>query len=358
MLTRVADELRRGVETHRLTVQQSAGEDRGMMALQPGRDIDQPREARRMAFGETIAAEAFDLGEASLREPRLVAASQHARDESLTECANGSHPLEGCERPAQPVGLGRRETGRNHRDLHRLFLEEGNAIGAPQHFHHGGAEVFDLLLALTAVDEGMNHAALDRAGADDRDLADQIVKFPRLHARQEVELGPAFDLEDPDRIGLAEHVIDHRILGRNISEGQLQVAVILQQPEGLADAGQHAERQDIDLQQPERIDIVLVPFDDGAILHRGVLDRTELVEPAMGDDKAANMLAQMPGKPDDLTDQLRRQRHAPVRRIDPGVAHPVLARGAGRPAPDLTREPGDHVLAQPHHLADLADRGA
>ena len=129
VLTGVADELRRGVETHRLAVQQGTSEHGRMVPLQPGRDIDQPREARRMAFREAITAEAFDLGEASLREPRLVAASQHARDESLAERADRAHPLEGCERPTQPVGFGRREAGRDHRDLHGLLLEERDTIG-------------------------------------------------------------------------------------------------------------------------------------------------------------------------------------------------------------------------------------
>ena len=49
--------------------------------------------------------------------------------------------------------------------------------------------------------------------------------------------------------------------------------------EGAADAGQHAERQNVDFQNAERIEIVLVPFDGGAVLHRRVGDRNDLVEP-------------------------------------------------------------------------------
>jgi hypothetical protein len=46
-----------------------------------------------------------------------------------------------------------------------------------------------------------------------------------------------------------------------------------QQVEAFADAGQHAERQHVDLQDAERVDIVLVPFDEGAVGHRAVADR-------------------------------------------------------------------------------------
>ena len=63
-----------------------------------------------------------------------------------------------------------------------------------------------------------------------------------------------------------------------------------QEPEGAADAAEHAKRQHIDLQQPKRIQIILVPFDDRAPLHRRRADRAEMIQPPAGDDKAADML--------------------------------------------------------------------
>src|SRR5205823_6441977 len=73
VLLRVADDLRRRVESHRLAVQQGAGEDIGMEALDPGRDIDQERKARGMAFREAVGAEPLDLVEAAGGEIRGVA---------------------------------------------------------------------------------------------------------------------------------------------------------------------------------------------------------------------------------------------------------------------------------------------
>ncbi len=49
-----------------------------------------------------------------------------------------------------------------------------------------------------------------------------------------------------------------------------------QQGEGLADAGEHAEPEHIHLEEAERVEIVLVPFDDGAVLHGGVADGNHL----------------------------------------------------------------------------------
>ena len=76
--------------------------------------------------------------------------------------------------------------------------------------------------------------------------------------------------------------------------------------EGLADAGQHAQRQHIHLHDFQRVEIVLVPFDEIAVLHRGGADRHDAVQHVRGQDKAADMLGEMAGK----ADQLRR-RNAP-----------------------------------------------
>ena len=54
---------------------------------------------------------------------------------------------------------------------------------------------------------------------------------------------------------------------------------------------EHAEREHIDLHEPQRVDVVLVPFDHLAIHHGGGLDRHEIVQTVMGQHEAAGMLA-------------------------------------------------------------------
>ena len=56
----------------------------------------------------------------------------------------------------------------------------------------------------------------------------------------------------------------------------------LQKIETAPQAREHAEPEHIDLQKIELVEIVLVPFDDGAILHRGILDRHHFIEPDCG----------------------------------------------------------------------------
>ncbi len=78
MFARVAHDLRRGVKTHRLGVEQGAGEDRRMAAFQPGRDIDELGEGSGVAFGKAVGAETLDLLETALGEFPLIAARAHA----------------------------------------------------------------------------------------------------------------------------------------------------------------------------------------------------------------------------------------------------------------------------------------
>jgi len=134
--------------------------------------------------------------------------------------------------------------------------------------------------------------------------------------------------------------------------------MILQQAKGLADAGQHAQPQHIDLEDAQRVDIVLVPFDDGPVLHRRILDGRQFVQPSLGDDETADMLGQVPGKADEFADQADRLGQAAVLGVKPQFSDAFQLGLFAGIAPDLPRQTGRHILAEPHDLAHLADRRA
>ena len=201
----------------------------------------------------------------------------------------------------------------------------------------------------------MHHVALDRAGAHDRHLDHQVVEVHRLEPRQHGHLRAAFHLEHAERIGAAEHAVDGRILGRDGGEGQLLAVVPLHQIQRLAQARQHAEPEHVDLENAERVEIVLVPFDEGALRHGAIADRHHLVEPAARDDEAADVLRQMAREAHDLARQRRDLLHAAALRIEPGAFDGVLRHRAAAAAPDRGRQRADGVLAQAKRLADLAD---
>ena len=85
MSSRVGHELCRPVEPHRLAVQQGRQEDRGMMALDPGRNVHQQGERRGMGLGESVGPETFELPEELTGELLGVSVGEHALDQLLLE---------------------------------------------------------------------------------------------------------------------------------------------------------------------------------------------------------------------------------------------------------------------------------
>src|SRR3546814_5475509 len=96
--------------------------------------------------------------------------------------------------------------------------------------------------------------ALDRAGADDRHLYDEIIEYLGFQPRQHVDLRPAFDLEHADAVAPFQHLVDGFVIALDIDlQRPVAQPMLAHQVEAFADAGQHAEREHIDLHQPERV---------------------------------------------------------------------------------------------------------
>src|SRR3546814_18625472 len=83
MPLRIAHELRGGVQAHRLRIEDAAREDRGMMAFQPRRHIDELGEGLGMAFGNAVTAETPDMFETSRHGVGPIAAAPHPADPFL-----------------------------------------------------------------------------------------------------------------------------------------------------------------------------------------------------------------------------------------------------------------------------------
>ncbi len=109
---------------------------------------------------------------------------------------------------------------------------------------------------------------------------------------------------------------------------------------------------------PSAFEIVLVPFDDGAILHRRVFDRYQLVEPPACDDEAADMLREMAREAHELVRQAQRLAQSAVARIEPGLAHLGIVDRIAAPAPDDAGERCRHVGREAQGLPHLADGAA
>ena len=154
-------------------------------------------------------------------------------------------------------------------------------------------EVFDLVEALPATDVGMDGAALDGAGADERDLHGQIVERLRPQSGQSRQLGAGFDLEDPDGIGTAEHLVDGCVVVIDLRSVDEDPGVAVDEADHLVQGGEHAQTEQIELDQVHGRAVVLVPLDDGAVAHRRLLDRHDFADGTVGQDHPTGVDAQM-----------------------------------------------------------------
>ncbi len=139
-----------------------------------------------------------------------------------------SHPLGrafGSHGTAQLVGLGGGEACAVHRKLHELFLKQRHTQCLSQSGFHRGMVVGDALFPVASFDVRMHRPALDRAGADQRDLDHQVVEHPWLQSGQSGHLRAGLHLEHPDGVGSLQHFV-HRGLGQ-VQLGQIDVETLV-----------------------------------------------------------------------------------------------------------------------------------
>jgi hypothetical protein len=85
-----------------------------------------------------------------------------------------------------------------------------------------------------------------------------------------------------ERVRLPDHRIGARVFGRDRGEIELHALMLFEQVETALHTGEHAERQHVDLHHVQRIDIILVPLDHLAVLHRGGFDRHQIIKAVVG----------------------------------------------------------------------------
>ena len=143
---------------------------------------------------------------------------------------------------------------------------------------------------------GMDHIALDGTGPDQGHFHHQIVEFSRFQPGQHGHLGPGLHLEDAHGVSPAQHRIHRRILRRDVLEAEGAAPPPGNRGQGAADGREHAQGQDIHLHETDGVEVVLIPLNDAALGHGGILDGHQAGQGAPGDDETAHVLGQVPGE--------------------------------------------------------------
>ena len=99
-------------------------------------------------------------------------------------------------------------------------------------------------------------------------------------------LRAALHLKHAHRVGLAQRLVDKRVLGQR---GQVDAGVVVarDQLDRILEHGHHAQAEQINFDEAEIGAVFLVPLHDGAARHRCALDGHNVVEHAGADDHAA-----------------------------------------------------------------------
>ncbi len=257
-----------------------------------------------MAFRESEVGKCGDLVVDILRGPAGNTVRSHTFIHPGPEAFDAFRRSFRPHRPPQLVGLGRREAGDIDRHLHELFLKNRYTEGLRQAAAQQRMRIGDLLGAVTAADVGMDRAALDRTRPNQRDLDHEIVETTWAQPRQRRHLGPALDLENPDGIGRAEHVVDRGILRWDRCEVERPAVMITNEIKHAVQHGQHTETQQVELDQPGRRTVVLVPLDDRSPGHSSPLHGHDLGHRTITDDHSAGMDTQVPGETQELPGQI------------------------------------------------------
>ena len=283
------------IEAHRLGVQERCQEFRRVMSAKPRALVGQHRERRCVRLWKPEVGEPDELGEHGADRRVIYAAIPGAVAKLTPQPQHGVATAFAAHRTAQCLGLARAEPGQRHRDLEHLLLEHHDPEGLAQAVGQQRMVVRRLkvgvaTLGVAVLDVGMDGAAADGAGADQRDLDRQVIHGLGLGLQDALNLRAAFDLEHPDRVAVADLLVDGRIV--DVDAGQIDggAAPPGDQVDALLDGRQHAQSQQVDLDEPGVGAGVLVPLHHLTPYERRGYDRHQLHQRSGRHDHAAGVL--------------------------------------------------------------------
>ena len=156
-----------------------------------------------------------------------------------------------------------------------------------------------------------------------------------MQPRQRRHLRARFDLEDADGVGVLQHLVHGRIVGRQMCQIDQGLGIrdrglgLVHQRDRVLQHGHHAEAEQIDFDEPHVGAVVLVPLQHDAAGHAGVLERHDAVELPLADHHAAGMLSEMSRQVLHAVPELGEPSERRVIEIAAGLDHP-LAQRVGR----------------------------
>ena len=211
---------------------------------------------------------------------------------------------------AQQVGTAQGVTGQHLGDTLHLLLIEDDAIGRFEHRFQIRMRILYLGLAVFAVDKVIHHARLQRAGTKQRHQRDDVFKTVRLQTVDQVLHAARFQLEYGGGLGGLEGDEAGTVIQRDGGDIRaladilaLQCQAVTNIVQGPVDNGQGAQPEEVELDQTDRLHIVLVELGNDTLPALFAVKRGKIRQFAGRDHHPPGVFAGITGDP------LQLQRH-------------------------------------------------
>jgi len=201
-----------------------------------------------VALGEAVVGEGGHLGEDLLGDVAGDPALGHPVEQSLLQAFHPRTAALGPHRLTQLICFCRGEARNVDGHLHQLLLEQRHAERLGQRVLEQRVQIRDRLESVATADVWMHRTSLDRPGADERHLHNEVVKRARLEPRQRGHLRTRLHLEHTHGVGTAKHVVDLHLL-RDGGEVYLVPTVLGDEVHGVVQRAEHAEAEQVELHE-------------------------------------------------------------------------------------------------------------
>ena len=177
-------------------------------------------------------------------------------------------------------------------------MEDDDALGLLERRDQARVQEAALAPAVPAVEERRDHVGLDRAGAEQRDVDDEVVEPARPELADELALARALDLEHAQGAGGADQLVGGGVVVRHLRL-VVEVDLLARDPRHLGDGVRHrrlhADAEHVELEEAQGLDVVLVE-----LAHREAdparLDRGAVEQARVGQHDAARVQRDVPGQ--------------------------------------------------------------
>ena len=315
-----------------------------------------------MGFVEPVAREFFHQVE-DMRRLRLTYPAGDCAADKHRALLGHFLGLFLAHRPAQEVGAAERVARQRLGDLHDLFLVEDHAVGRLERGLELRMQVIDPRTAgvVLARDEILDHARLQRAGAKQRHERDDVAEAIRLQAADQVLHAARLELEHGRGAAVLQQLVGRSIVHRQHANIDRRLAgeraLGIDVAHGPVDDRQRAQPQEVELDEPGRLDIVLVELRDrgrAAIFH---VQRREIRQHRGRDHNATRMRAGVARQALERAGKIDQLMHLRIIRVEPRQLFFLLERLVERDA-DLERDQlGDAIdvaIVMPQHSPHVA----